>query len=148
MRVVLDTDGPALDQVDLVGDLLGGFVPYDVGEFSWHSILKTTVDEDTGVAWCMKVAGTLSVECGFQDPFGEAGALMFACASRKPLVIVIVEDKIARESGVDWYQYCRDLCSAEIEPCHVLLAAWYGSTAFIALCLDQGLAATAAAKFR
>ncbi|RQM19200.1 hypothetical protein B5M09_013993 [Aphanomyces astaci] len=157
MEVVLEADGPALDQVDLDGDLPQGFVPYDmsdVGEFSWHSILKATMDEDTCVAWCMKVGhlpnaatcpkcdlamsfafkskpwrcrraactGGGSVERGMRFaswfkgskiPMAKLVRLIFAWASRKPVGIVIAEEEIARESGVDWYQYCHDLCSAE-----------------------------------
>ncbi|ETV64954.1 hypothetical protein H257_18250 [Aphanomyces astaci] len=113
------------------------------------------MDEDTCVAWCMKVGhlpnaatcpkcdlamsfafkskpwrcrraactGGGSVERGMRFaswfkgskiPMAKLVRLIFAWASRKPVGIVIAEEEIARESGVDWYQYCHDLCSAEM----------------------------------
>ncbi|ETV73538.1 hypothetical protein H257_11665 [Aphanomyces astaci] len=134
MEVVLEADGPALDQVDLDGDLPQSFVPYDmsdVGEFLWHAILKATMDEDTCVAWCMKVGllpnAATCPKCDLAMSFALKSkrwrCRRAACAGGGSVergmrfeswFKVIAEEEVARESGVDWYQYCRDLCSAEM----------------------------------
>ncbi|ETV84160.1 hypothetical protein H257_03447 [Aphanomyces astaci] len=104
----------------------------DVADFSWHVVLRVSADEETCIRWCMEVGllaesmaceGGGHVELGMRFKFWFQGSripmtklvrLLFAWASRKPLGVVIVEEEISTEAGVDWYNYCRELCSSEM----------------------------------
>ncbi|ETV73263.1 hypothetical protein H257_11803 [Aphanomyces astaci] len=51
---------------------------------------------------------------GTRIPMTKLVRLLFAWASRMPLGVVIAEEEISIEAGVDWYNYCRELCSSEV----------------------------------
>ena len=51
---------------------------------------------------------------GSRIPLSKLVRILFAWASRKPVSVVVSEEDISAETGVDWYMYCRDVCSAEM----------------------------------
>ncbi|ETV74672.1 hypothetical protein H257_10796 [Aphanomyces astaci] len=90
-----DAHGPPLDQVpaDAVRAEVELYDMSDVADFSWHSDLKATGDECTCKRWrCRRRAydGLGNVEIGVRT------------------------EEMPMETGVDWYNYCRELCSMEM----------------------------------
>ncbi|ETV81269.1 hypothetical protein H257_05833 [Aphanomyces astaci] len=101
--------------------------------FTYRTLLEVTASEDACVLWCRQngwrwrckkkphadrpVEKSIRAGSFFAKsklPLTTLLRLLYAWASHKPAKTVMDEEGVSTDTACNWYNYCRDICSAEM----------------------------------